>query len=218
MTPAIDLTQPIEPDMSVYPGDQPPSRVAHATHEDDGYHAETLGFTSHTGTHIDAAFHTEPDGKRLADYPLDSFVFDAIRVDCRGLNSREQIGPDRLPDAETAAGADMVVFWTGWDAHWKTDRYFDHPYLAPETAAACADRGLAVGLDMLNPDPTPTDNARDTEPSGLPAHHALLGADCRIIENLTNLGRVGDRFELRAYPLALGGDGAPVRAVGIEQP
>ncbi|MFB6270576.1 MAG: cyclase family protein, partial [Halobacterium sp.] len=44
----------------------------------------------------------------------------------------------------------------------------------------------------------------------------LLGADCLILENLTGLGAAGDRFELRAYPMALSTDGAPVRAVAVD--
>ena len=211
----VDLSQRIEPDMSVYPGDQAAKRVAHATHAADGYRAETLSLSSHTGTHIDAPLHTEPDGDALAEFPLDRFVFDAIRVDCRALADREPITTDRLPGTDATAECDMVVFWTGWDVHWKTDRYVDHPFVAPETAAALADRGLAVGLDVFSPDPTPSPNAINDEPAGLAAHHALLGSGCLIVENLTNLGSVDDRFELRAYPLALGGDGAPVRAVGL---
>jgi len=121
--------------------------------------------------------------------------------------------PIRLPAGDALADAEMVVFSTGWDAHWNTDRYLDHPYVAPETAARCADHNLAVGIDALSPDPTPSPHAA-AEPTGFQAHHALLGNDCLLVENLTNLGGVGNRFELRAYPLALGGDGAPVRAVG----
>ena len=202
--------------MSVYPGDEPPSRVAHATHAADGYRAETVTLTSHTGTHIDAPRHTEADGAPLSAFPPERFVFEAHRVDCRGLEDREPIGPERLPGVEATADCEMVVFWTGWDAHWGTDRYVDHPFVAPETATALADRGLSLGLDTLNPDPTPSPNAASDEPAGLAAHHALLGADCLVVENLTNLDRLGERFELRAYPMALGGDGAPVRAVGID--
>ncbi len=224
MSSQIDLSQPIKSDMQPYPGDPPVGRVAHATHTADGYRAETLSLTSHTGTHIDAPLHTEADGNSLADYELDRFVFDAVRVDCRGLDPREAITPALLPDPDAAAGADMVVFWTGWDRHWGTDRYLDHPFLDPTAATECADWGLSVGLDALNPDPTPTANAvefptetTETEPDGLPAHHALLGADCLIIENLRNLDSVADRFELRAYPLALDGDGSPIRAVAVDQ-
>ena len=109
----------------------------------------------------------------------------------------------------------MVVCWTGWDDHWGTDRYLDHPSLAPETASRCADHRLAVGIDALSPDPTPSPRAGDDESTDFAAHHALLGEGCLIVENLTNLGSVSERFELRAYPLALGGDGAPVRAVAV---
>ena len=211
----IDLTHPIDTGMQTYPGDPPVSLSDHATHAVDGYHVESLSCGSHTGTHIDAPRHTEPDGNPLSAFSLDRFVFDAVRVDCRDCAAREAITPDRLPAGDVLADADMVVCWTGWDDHWNTDRYLDHPYVAPETAARCADHGLAVGVDALSPDPTPSERAGDDEPTDFAAHHALLGEDCLIVENLTSLGSVDDRFELRAYPIALGGDGAPVRAVGV---
>ena len=212
----VDLTHPIETGMQTYPGDPAVTLSEHATHDADGYHVETLSCGSHTGTHIDAPLHTEPDGDPLSAFAVDRFVFDAVRVDCRDCAAREAITPDRLPDSDVLAAVDMAVFWTGWDAHWNTDRYFDHPFVAPETAARCADLGVALGIDALSPDPTPSERADDGEPTDFAAHHALLGSDCLIVENLRNLGRVSERFELRAYPLALGGDGAPVRAVGID--
>jgi len=209
-----DLTQPIEDGMQTYPGDPPVSLSDHTTHAADGYHVESLSCGSHTGTHIDAPLHTEPSGDPLSAFSLDRFVFDAVRVDCRDCEPREAITSERLPAGDVLADADMVVCWTGWDDHWNTDRYLDHPYVDPETAARCADHDLAVGIDALSPDPTPSERAGDDEPTDFEAHHTLLGGDCLIVENLTNLDAVGQRFELRAYPLALGGDGAPVRAVG----
>jgi len=210
----VDLSHPIEAGMQTYPGDPIVERSAYATHDADGYHVETLSCGSHTGTHVDAPLHTEPDGDPLSAFPPDRFVFDAVRVDCRDCAARESITPDRLPDGDTLADADMLVCWTGWDAHWNSDRYLDHPSVAPETAARCADHDLAVGIDALSPDPTPSERAGDDESTDFEAHHTLLEGDCLIVENLTNLDAVGQRFELRAYPLALGGDGAPVRAVG----
>ncbi|RJX42398.1 cyclase family protein [Halonotius aquaticus] len=213
----VDLTHPIEDGMQTYPGDPAVSVTDHATHAADGYHVESLSCGSHTGTHIDAPLHTEPDGDPLSAFSLDRFVFDAVRVDCRDCTAREAITPERLPADDALADADMVVCWTGWDDHWNTDRYLDHPYIAPETAARCADHDLAVGVDALSPDPTPSPQAGDDESTDFAAHQALLGENCLIVENLTNLGSVTERFELRAYPLALGGDGAPVRAVGVRQ-
>ncbi|MBB6645273.1 cyclase family protein [Halobellus ruber] len=207
----VDLSHPIETGMQTYPGDPDVAVRSHAAHDADGYRVSSLELGSHTGTHVDAPSHVLPDGKTLDAYPLDRFVFDAVRVDCRDLGPREPVPPERIPSAD----ADCVVLWTGWDTHWGTERYLDHPYLSPVAARACVDRGLAVASDTLNPDPTPTDAAGDDEPDGLVAHHALLEADCLILENLTGLDAVADRFELRAYPLATRGDGAPVRAVGV---
>ena len=197
--------------MQTYPGDPDVAVRNHASHDADGYRVDAVELGSHAGTHVDAPAHVVPDGKTLDAYPPDRFVFDAARVDCRDLDARDPVPAERVPDGDV----DCVVLWTGWDEHWGTERYLNHPYLSPAAARRCADRGLAVASDTLNPDPTPTASAAAHEPEGFAAHHALLEADCLVIENLTNLGSVPERFELRAYPLALGGDGAPVRAVGV---
>ena len=207
-----DLSHPIETGMQTYPGDPAVTVEPAATHGTDGFHVESVECGSHSGTHVDAPAHTEPDGRTLDAYPVERFVFDALRVDCRDVGAREPIPARRVPDADV----DLLAFRTGWDATWGTDRYLDHPYLSPAAAEACAERGFDVGIDTLNPDPTPSPNAGDDEPTGLEAHHALLGDGSLIVENLAGLGAVGERFELRAYPLALPSDGAPVRAVGVD--
>ena len=196
--------------MPVYPGDPPVSVESHATMADDGYRIRALACGSHAGTHVDAPSHTEPDGASIDSYPVDRFVLDAVRVDLRGRDPRAPIRVDDLPDVS----ADALVLQTGWDAHWGNQEYFDHPFLAPAAAEYCAERGYDVAVDALSVDPTPTENAGPGEPEGFRAHHALLGADRLIFENLTNLAGLPERFELRAFPLKLAdGDGAPVRAV-----
>ncbi|GAA0455153.1 cyclase family protein [Halococcus dombrowskii] len=207
----IDLSHRIETGMTVYPGDPSVSIEPHATHDRDGCRVRAAQLGSHTGTHIDAPAHVMAEGRTLDTYSVDRFTFDAVRVDCTDLGDRDPITAADVPDE----AADIAIFWTGWDSHWGTDRYLEHPYLTADGAAACAERGYAVGVDTLSPDPTPTDDTAEGESSGLQAHRALLGADNLIVENLCNLERTPERFELRAYPMALGGDGAPVRAVGV---
>ena len=217
-----DLTHEIETGMQTYPGDPAVSVTAAATVETDGYAVQRVELGSHTGTHVDAPAHVLADGRTVDEFPPAAFVFDAVRVDCRELDAREAIPAARVP---TGTDADCVVFDTGWATHWGTARYRDHPYLAPAAGRACAAAGLAVGTDTLSPDPTPSadadargaaeSTAAADEPDGVPVHEAVLGADRPILENLTNLAGL-DRFELRALPLALGGDGAPVRAVAVE--
>jgi len=111
----------------------------------------------------------------------------------------------------------MVVIRTGWDEHWGTPRYLDHPYLRSGAADRCVEAGWSVGLDTLNPDPTPSGNATPAEPEGFPAHHRLLGNDLFVVENLRNLAGL-DRCRLFAVPLPIaGGDGSPVRAFAVDR-
>jgi len=209
-----DCSHRIETGMQVYPGDPDVSLSPYATHDDDGYRVTALELGNHAGTHVDAPAHTEPEGATLGAYAIDDLRFDARIVECRGLDAREPIQPDAVPETD----ADMVVFETGWDAHWGTARYLDHPYLDPETAERCARAGYHIATDTLNPDPTPTDGATPDEPTGVPAHHALLGAGRLVVENLTRLDPLPGRVTIHAYPIALDADGAPVRAVAETPP
>lgn len=207
----VDLTRRLEPGMPTYPGDPGVSTTASATMEADGYCVTQLSFTTHVGTHIDAPAHMEPDGATLDEFSVEAFRFDARVVDLTFLDAREPIAPAMLP-AE-ADGADMLVLRTGWGDHWGEPSYFDHPYLSRAAASHVAELECAVGLDTINPDPTPTDDAAADEPDGVPAHHELLGAGQFIVENLHLPVDLPSRFTLRAYPLRVDADGAPVRAV-----
>jgi kynurenine formamidase len=201
--PVRDLTRPVEAGMPVYPGDPPVRISARATHDADGYRVAALELGSHAGTHVDAPAHAEPDGRTLDAFPVERFRLDARRADCRHRGAGEAVAVADLPDGPDA---DLLVLDTGWRDHWGTDRYADHPYLAPVAAEWCAERGLDVGVDTFSGDPTPAEQ--------VPAHHALLGRERLILENLTNLDGLPERFRLRAYPLAVAdADGAPVRAV-----
>lgn len=216
--PTRDLTHPLDDEVTVYPGDPAVESAPAATHESDGYRVTEVRLGSHAGTHLDAPSHTEPDGRNLDEFDVERFAFDARLVDCSEKEPREAVSASDLP-AET--DADMLVFRTGWADYWGTDRYYDHPYLSAAAAETCAERGWSVGVDALSADPSPSRNERRSEtdrdePAGVPAHHALLGSERFILENLTALDGLPERFELRAYPLALAdADGAPVRAVAV---
>lgn len=218
--PSYDLSQPITDGMAVYPGDPPVDVAELATIEADGYRQSSLTIDSHTGTHIDAPAHMIDDGRRLAEFPVETFQFTARRVDCTGLKRRAEIGVDALAGGHSGGlsdAVDLLVVQTGWDDYWNTDQYFDHPFVTTPAADWLVDRGLHLGVDTPNVDPTPTDNAADDEPAGYPVHRRLLGDGRLLVENLRGLSRLPDRFELHAYPLSIqdGGDGAPVRAIGV---
>jgi len=218
-----DLSQRIETGITTYPDDPDVSVSAHATHATEGFRVASVAMGSHTGTHVDAPSHTEESGKDLDAFDIGTFAFEArvVRLD---KAPRERITTADLAESapaddatnDPADEADCLLLHTGWDVHWNSSSYLDHPYLTSDAAEWCASRGYHVGIDALNVDPTPSQNTTDDEPSGFGAHHALLGADKLIIENLRGLDGVPEEFTLYAFPLALAdADGAPVRAVAV---
>jgi kynurenine formamidase len=101
-----------------------------------------------------------------------------------------------------------VLVNTGWDAHWRTDRYFEgHPFLTERAAEYLRDQGAAlVGIDSLNID--------DISGGTRPVHSVLLAAGIPIVEHMTNLGTLpASGFRFSAVPPKIAGMGTfPVRA------
>ena len=88
-----------------------------------------------------------------------------------------------------------VLVNTGWDRHWRTDRYFEgHPFLTKAAATYLREQGaVLVGIDSLNID--------DTSDGTRPVHSILLAGGISIVEHLTNLSALPiDGFTFSAAP------------------
>ena len=213
----VDLSHPLQDDTPVYPGD-PVARFEPATTiSEQGYNVLHVRMGSQTGTHVDAPFHFLEDGARIDQLPLELFLGPAVVADVRGKRPHEPITwADLAPVADRLGPGRMLVLHTGWDAHWGTDAYFDHPFLDGDAAERVVAAGVrTVGLDALSLDET----VLDGEPAGgFAAHFAVLGAGGVIIENLTGLAAVRSTDPVvSVLPLRItGADGAPVRAVAFD--
>ena len=213
----VDLSHPLDDDTPVYPGD-PVARFEPATTIDEhGYNVLHVRMGSQTGTHVDAPFHFLEDGARIDELPLALFLGPAVVADVRGRAPHAAITwADLVPVADRLGPGRMLLLHTGWDAHWGTDAYFDHPFLDGDAAERVVAAGIrTVGLDALSLDET----VLGGEPAGgFAAHFAVLGAGGVIIENLTNLSAVrSPEPVVSVLPLRLAGaDGAPVRAVAFD--
>lgn len=211
----IEVSHTVEAGLVTYPGLPPPSISDHMTWEESRAHyaegtefcIRRIAMVSNTGTYVDAPFHRFRQGKDLSEVPLESVAnLEGVTVRAKGLRS---IDASRLAGLELRGKA--ILFHTGWDVHWGSDRYFDgHPYLTQETAERMAAAGARlVGIDSLNIDST-------GDPSR-PVHTILLGAGIPIVEHLCNLEALPDAgFRFFAVPVKVRGfPSFPVRAFAV---
>ena len=168
---------------------------------------------ANTGTYIDSPFHRYEHGCDLAGLPLSSLANLEAVVVSRPFEDGLAVDADAFDGVETGGKAVLVA--TGWDRHWRTERYLsEHPFLTEAAARRLSQAGTRlVGIDSHNID--------DTRGRTRPVHSILLGADIPICEHLTGLmglaqtgaqsGAVAIRFS--AVPPKVAGFGTfPVRA------
>lgn len=205
----IDLSHSIQPNISVYPGDEAPIITNMATIAQNGYQAKRLIFNTHTGTHIDAPAHLIPKAKTLDQFPAQHFVGQALIVDCRTV--QHAISRQHLESQINHDEAEFILLLTGWDRHWQTKTYLSgFPVLSPTAAKWLAGLGIkGIGLDCLS-----LDKPESTE---LPNHRCFLEKEIVIIENLTNLNTIANTIcQLYCLPLLVtASDAAPARVIAI---
>jgi len=213
----IDLSHTVEHGMVTYPGLPAPvigdwlSRAASGTRYAPGttFQIGKIELVANTGTYIDAPSHRYERGKDVADFPL------AAVADLEGVVVRATERDGQALDSGVFRGRELrgkaVLVHTGWDVHWRTERYgTGHPFLTRAAAEHLVAAGAAlVGIDSLNIDDA-SDGAR-------PAHTLLLGAGIPIVEHLCGLWELPDGvFRFFAVPVKVRGMGSfPVRAFAI---
>ena len=213
----VDLSHVIEHGMTTYPGLPGPhicefwTREGSAGNYDDGssFQIGRIDMVANTGTYVDSPFHRYADGIDLADLPLQSLA------DVPGVVVRRPWENGLATDVAQLEGLDVrgkaVLVHTGWDRHWRTDRYGDgHPFLTAEAAHWLIENGAAlVGIDSNNID--------DTRARARPVHTKRLAANIPICEHMTGLGSLPDEgFRFAAVPPKVKGMGTfPVRAYAV---
>jgi kynurenine formamidase len=210
----IDVSHTIEDGMVTYKGLPAPiicdylSREASRARYAEGteFQIGKIEMVANTGTYLDSPFHRYAHGCDLSELTLESLAdLDCVVV---RVTERRNRAIDALPlELATLKGKALLVN-TGWDAHWRTDRYFEgHPHLTGALANQLVEAGvILVGIDSFNID--------SIEDGTRPVHSILLGAGIPIVEHLCNLAALPDRgARFFAVPVKVKGMGTfPVRA------
>lgn len=213
----VDVSHVVEHGMITYEGLPAPyicdflSREDSRSHYTDGveFNIGKITMVANTGTYLDSPFHRYPDGIDLSKLSLSSLAnLDTVIIRVNHLNQRAY-------DKSLLSGLDVsgkaVLLHTGWDIHWRTEKYFvGNPYFTKDAAECLRDAGAAlVGIDSLNID--------DTGDSSRPVHSILLRAGIPIVEHLCNLQAVPDTgSKFFAVPVKVKNFGTfPVRAFSL---
>jgi kynurenine formamidase len=224
----IDLSHTLEHGLVTYKGLPAPlicdflSREQSRSYYGPGteFQIGKIEMVANTGTYLDSPFHRYPDGRDLSELELTSLAnLEGVVVRATEPNEKAPTGrrtPNVAVDARALQNLEVkgkaVLIHTGWDKHWRTEKYFDgtHPYLTRDAAQFLADAGAGlVGIDSYNID--------DTADLERPAHSILLSAGIPIVEHMCKLVDLPHgRFRFFAVPVKVKGMGTfPVRAFAI---
>jgi arylformamidase len=199
-----DISQPLRPDLPVWPGDTPFGLERTWFLEGEcPVNVSRLTLSTHSGAHADAPLHFDPAGTAIDAVDLVPYLGPA-----QLLSVTE--GPERIAAEEVLPrlepGTRRVLLRTfeafphdAWPTHFRTP--------APDLVEALGAAGVRLlGIDGPSLDPQ---DAKD-----LVSHQALGRWRMAVLEGLVLDGVPDGRYELIAPPLRLSGaDASPVRAL-----
>jgi arylformamidase len=199
----IDISMPLYNGVPGWPGDTPYTFELAWTKEQSGsVNVGKLELSTHTGTHIDAPYHFDNEGKRVIDLPLELYNGPVMVIDVTGA---EEITSESL-QGKIKGNMMRILFKTSC---WKDRTSFPENIVpvSPEVVPFLQKNGVRlIGVDMPSVDPL--------DSKELQAHHSLHKHNIHILEGLV-LDEVAEgEYELTALPLPLkDADGSPVRAI-----
>ena len=178
---------------------------------------DTVSFATHTGTHVDAFFHVNPNGLTVDAMPIEMFFGKAVCFDMTHIPDLGEIQVQDLEAAERTTGitvdGHIVLLNTGFHRrHYPDPILFDiNPGLTPEATHWLADRGSKLhGVEGPSTDIMSTNL--------FPSHRVCRDRGITHYEWLVNLEELVGKGEFVFYgvPLRLErGTGSPVRAFAV---
>jgi len=227
-----DISLTLDTNMPNWPGHPSMGIIRDARNfEQNGYFAQTLVMSEHTGSHVDAPAHavrSTPDAT-IDKIPCDVLIapykkYDLIPYD---LKAGEALDLEKIRAVEKRSGfslesGDVVLLQFGWDKYYHpeskdmAERLWwatNSPGLTEEACRYFADKRIrAIGSDSLGCDAPYKDNV-DLAPS-VGHDKYFLPNNILIIESLGRLRDAPATGLFLAIPLKIkGGSGSPIRPI-----
>jgi kynurenine formamidase len=220
-----DASPVIEPDMAMFLVYEPPEITRLFSHDERGAAANRLTLAEHTGTHVDAPFHFDPDGLTVDRLAPDALLLRPFKkLDLSGADPApgELLGADALAAAAERAGVaiepgDVAIIEMGWDRHRDRGAWWgrNSPGLDESACRYLFEAGIvAVASDTGGCDVALTDG----EMGGGDGHSSwFLPRGVLIVEGLQGLAEVRASGLFLALPLKIAdGTGSPLRVLLLD--
>ena len=208
----FDISLTISPDLPVWPGDPKIElELVESINVGASVNVSRLCTGVHIGTHVDAPHHFMNDGRTVEQLPLDVLTGPCFVTQLP--DGVEAITAEVLDGLGLPADITRILFGTSNSQFWvRGENEFQEGFVAitKDGAGWLVQRGVKlVGVDYLSVAPYL---------DSVTTHRKFLGAGVVVIEGL-DLSVVPIGFyELYCLPLKLlGSDGAPARAILIQQ-
>ncbi|KXH84058.1 arylformamidase [Sporosarcina sp. HYO08] len=201
----IDISQPLTNDIAGWPGDTPfEFKLAYTKEQTGSVNIGQIQTSLHCGTHIDAPFHFDNDGKKVHELDINLYVGLSLIIDVTGC---ESVGKRELEEFPLEGVTRLLLKTRTAEETDPTQFPLKFTYLRKDIGPFLKEKGIRLlGVDVPSVDPV--------DSKTMDAHHSLHDNGVSILENIM-LGHVGPgNYDLIALPLAIqNADGSPVRAV-----
>lgn len=212
---AVDLTQPIQPGMPVWPGDPSVEFTPWCSLERHGFNLQRISLGEHSGTHLGAPRHFSASGGSIDRIPLTRLMAQGIKIVLPPGGT--SAGPAEISRWEERHGPvpaeSWVLFETGWSRYWQDpDAYYTaFPGVAEEAVRfLCRERSIAgIGIDSPGVD---GGASTDFAANRMLAEHGALHLE--NLRRLEQLPAAGFQLFIGALPLA-GASGSPCRVMAL---
>jgi len=178
---------------------------------------EVICMVNHVGTHVDAFFHTNPNGSSIDEMPIDLFMGKAVVLDFRHVPDLGEIDVRDMEEAQEKAGVKIdghiVLLNTGLHA-----RHFPKPSSMTSNPGitGAATHWLADRRSRMHGVEGPSTDRPNS--SSFPNHRVCRDRGISHFEWLCNLEELLGKgeFQFQGIPLKFKrGSGSPVRALAF---
>ena len=206
----IDLSVEISTYTPIWPTAQLPNIVPIGIASRDGYNVELYTSTTHTGTHIDAPYHFEENGKSVDALELNRLVSEGYCIKIRTKST--EITKEELESKwKEEYNGKTILINTGWSRKrgFNKEFLYDFPGLSMDAAKFILEKKVSVlGIDTLGIEPYAHTDFH--------VHKLLFKNDAIVIEDLNNLEE-GKKYLIVALPLKIkGASGSMARVIALD--